>query len=197
MMYYSEKYKSQWWLPPRTASRMVKKFLDRLDFESLGHHSLTIVDPSWDLNLLVRNPYSIAVSYWYNRNERRYNSEMFTSFYKSVQNREHYLGELYVNNPSKVLLSEKIECYNLIKYESLLEDLFKIPYFQENQKLLKEEFYFFDLGNAPWRKDRPKELIKPYYEFYTQELADIVYTQKQSEFDLGGYHRDSWKTLVK
>ena len=92
MMYYSEKYKSQWWLPPRTASRMVKKFLDRLDFKSLGHHSLTIVDPSWDLNLLVRNPYSIAVSYWYNRNERRYNSEMFTSFYKSVQNREHYLG---------------------------------------------------------------------------------------------------------
>ena len=78
-----------------------------------------------------------------------------------------------------------------------MEDLFKIPYFQENQKLLKEEFYFFDLGNAPWRKDRPKELIKPYYEFYTQELADIVYTQKQSEFDLGGYHRDSWKTLVK
>jgi hypothetical protein len=39
--------------------------------------------------------------------------------------------------------------------------------------------------------------VKPYFEFYTQELADIVYTQKQSEFELGGYQRDSWKTLVK
>jgi hypothetical protein len=39
--------------------------------------------------------------------------------------------------------------------------------------------------------------VKPYFEFYTQELADIVYTKKQSEFELGGYQRDSWKTLVK
>lgn len=196
-MYYSEKYKSQWWLPPRTASRMVKKFLDRLDFQSFGHHTLKVIDPSWDLNILVRNPYSIAVSFWYNRNERRYNSERFTSFSNSIQNKNDYLNELIVNNPSKVILSEKIQDYNLIKYESLLEDLLKISYIKENKKLLKEEFSFFKLGNHPWRCDRPQELIKPYYEFYTQELADIVYNQKQSEFELGGYHRDSWKTLVK
>ena len=200
-MYYSEKYKSQWWLPPRTASRMVKKILERLEFiDHDGHHTLTIKDPNWDLNILIRNPYSRSVSYWLLNNEKNYNTNKFVEFSDSIYKLHDYLAAITnkdFKNPSRVLHSQNITNYNLVRYESLLEDLLKISYIKENQMELREELSIFDLGNAPWRKDRPKELIKPYYEFYSQELADIVYTQKQSEFDLGNYHRDSWKTLVK
>ena len=200
-MYYSEKYKSQWWLPPRTASRMVKKILERLEFiDHDGHHTLTIKDPNWDLNILIRNPYSRSVSYWLLNNEKNYNTNKFVKFSDSIYKSHDYLTDITnkdFKNPSRVLHSQNITNYNLVRYESLFDDLMKISYIKENQLELREELSIFDLGNAPWRKDRPKELIKPYYQFYTQELADIVYTQKQSEFDLGNYHRDSWKTLVK
>lgn len=200
-MYYSEKYKSQWWLPPRTASRMVKKILLSLEFiEQDGHHTFSIKDPNWDLNILIRNPYSRSVSYWLLNNEKNYNTNKFVEFSDSIYKLHDYLADITnkdFKNPSRVLHSQNITNYNLVRYESLFDDLMKISYIKENQMELREELSIFDLGNAPWRKDRPKELIKPYYEFYTQELADIVYTQKQSEFDLGGYHRDSWKTLVK
>jgi hypothetical protein len=200
-MYYSEKHKSQWWLPPRTASRMVKKILERLEFiDHDGHHTLTIKDPNWDLNILIRNPYSRSVSYWLLNNEKNYNTNKFVEFSDSIYKSHDYLADITnkdFKNPSRVLHSQNITNYNLVRYESLLEDLLKISYIKENQMELREELSIFDLGNAPWRKDRPKELVKPYYQFYTQELADIVYIQKQSEFDLGNYHRDSWKTLVK
>lgn len=200
-MYYSEKYKSQWWLPPRTASRMVKKILLSLEFiEQDGHHTFSIKNRYWDLNVLIRNPYSRAVSYWLLNNERNYNTNRFITFSDSVYKLNDYLKDLHVGdfkNPSTTLVSKKITNYNLIRYESLLEDLMNISYIKENQLELREELSILELGNSPWRKDRPKELIKPYHEFYTQELADIVYTQKQSDFELGGYHRDSWKTLVK
>ena len=149
-------------------------------------------------------PYSTCwscISFGINCNIRgNYNSNRFTTFSESVYKLNDYLRDLHVGdfkNPSTTLISEKIQNYNLIRYESLFDDLMKISYIKENQLELREELSILDLGNAPWRKDRPKELVKPYFEFYTQELADIVYTQKQSEFELGGYHRDSWKKLVK
>ena len=37
----------------------------------------------------------------------------------------------------------------------------------------------------------------PYSEYYTQELADIVWGKKQYEFEYWGYERDSWKTLIR
>lgn len=199
-MYFSEKYKSQWWLPPRTGSRMVKKFLDQLEFTSAGHHEMTIKDSNWDLNILIRNPYSRAVSYWLNRNEKNYNTPNFISFSESVYKNQDYLKEQHVSNfkdPAKMIKSKKIEIYTIIRYETLFEDLLKVSYIKENFDLLFPEFSFLKLGHIPWRLDRPKELCIPYHEFYTQEIADIVYTQKQSEFELGDYHRDSWKTLVK
>lgn len=200
MMYYSEKYKSQWWLPPRTASRMVKKILDRLEFiQQDGHHTFSLKNKNWDLNVLIRNPYSRAVSYWLLNNEIEYNTNQFTTFSYSVYNSYDYLRDLHVGqfkNPSTSLISNKITNYNLVRYEHLFDDLIKIPYIKENQFELQDELSILSLGNLPWRKNRPNELMKPYHEFYTQELADIVYNQKQSEFELGGYHRDSWKTLV-
>lgn len=200
-MYYSEKYKSQWWLPPRTASRMVRKILEQLDFiQEDGHHTFSIKNHNWDLNVVIRNPYSRAVSYWLLNNQKQYNTDQFETFSESVYNLNNYLRDIHVGqfkNPSTSLISKKIKNYNLIRYEFLFDDLVKIPYIKENEFELQNELSMLSLGNLPWRRNRPKELIKPYHEFYTQELADIVYTQKQSEFELGGYHRDSWKTLVK
>lgn len=200
-MYYSEKYKSQWWLPPRTASRMVRKILLSLEFiEQDGHHTFSVKNKDWNLNVLIRNPYSRAVSYWLLNNERSYNTSQFITFSDSIYKLNDYLRDLHVGqfkNPSTSLISNNIQNYNLIRYESLFDDLMKIPYIKDNEFELQDELSILSLGNTPWRKDRPKELIKPYHEFYTQELADVVYTQKESEFELGGYHRDSWKTLVK
>ena len=200
-MYYSEKYKSQWWVPPRTASRMVRKILEQLDFiQEDGHHTFSIKNHNWDLNVVIRNPYSRAVSYWLLNNEKQYNTDQFKTFSESVYNLNDYLRDGHVGpfkNPSTSLISNKIKNYNLIRYEFLFDDLVKIPYIEQNKFELQNELSMVSLGNIPWRKDRPKELIKPYHEFYTQELADIVYTRKQTEFELGGYHRDSWKTLVK
>jgi hypothetical protein len=45
--------------------------------------------------------------------------------------------------------------------------------------------------------DYPEVVKRPYYEFYDQELANIVYRQRKLEFDNFGYDPNSWKTLVK
>jgi hypothetical protein len=51
------------------------------------------------------------------------------------------------------------------------------------------------MGKTPWRTDYEESLIKPYSDFYNEEIADMVYQSKKKFFDFGGYSKDSWKTL--
>ena len=48
-----------------------------------------------------------------------------------------------------------------------------------------DEIEELNKGITPWRKGYNPKMLKPYSEFYTQELADIVYQNRKKYFDFG------------
>ena len=54
-MYISDKYQIQWWVPPRTASRMTRKFLEKLNFTGQWGHHTVYGDSRYDVYLNIRN----------------------------------------------------------------------------------------------------------------------------------------------
>ena len=64
-MYISDGYQIQWWVPPRTASRMTNKFLQRLNFRGQWGHHTVYGDSTYDVYLNIRNPYSIVASLFF------------------------------------------------------------------------------------------------------------------------------------
>jgi hypothetical protein len=201
-MYYSEEYKTQWILPPRTGSRMVSKILKHLGFQILGgHHIFNLYDKEWDLNVLIRNPYSRAVSHWIMNAHQRHNQKLpYKSFKNSIFDRENYikntLDETWID-PSEFIYSNSISNYKIIRNENLYQDLLSLDFIQENLHNITELLMLVSLENRPWRTDYPKEFLIPYCDFYDEETANFVYENKKQEFIFGGYQKDSWKTLVK
>jgi hypothetical protein len=76
----------------------------------------------------------------------------------------------------------------LIKYESLDDDVLKLPY-DLDFNLIKENIYKSNLKRLNDGK------YSDYKFYYTQELADIVFERNQNIFEFFGYERDSWKYL--
>lgn len=194
-MWVSEKYKIQWWLPPRTASRMTASFLKKLNFhQEWGHHGV-FGESKNDVYLNIRNPYSIAVSYYFLGNQQNY-KETFEEFILKSKGDYSWMKNINTLDFLEALRDRKLEPKKVIRYENLVEDLLSLELIQENIILLDDEVKKLKEGVNPWRTDYKPEFLKPYSEFYTQELADIVYENRQKFFEFGGYNRDSWKTII-
>jgi hypothetical protein len=59
-------------------------------------HSLTIINPEWDVVLPIRNPYSRAVSFWNLRHNEKslpleHQQVTFKEFIKAFQTNEHHI----------------------------------------------------------------------------------------------------------
>ena len=96
----------------------------------------------------------------------------------------------------QALKDRKLKLVKIIREENFINDMMSIEFIQTNQELLVDEIEELNKGITPWRKGYNPKMLKPYSEFYTQELADIVYQNRKKYFDFGGYDRDSWKTLI-
>ena len=193
-MYISDQYQIQWWLPPRTASRMTKSIITKLGFEVHQSHHSVFSDCKYDVYLNIRNPYSIAASIFFMKEPREYMS--FKDFV--IKGRADFLDS---KNLHQVDYTEATKIQNsnikkLIRYENYRDDILSIDFIQENIHLIQEEMKEFNLGTSPWRGTNKWHNRVPYNQIYTQEIADLVYEYKKNYFEFGGYERNSWKTII-
>ncbi len=198
-MWVSNKYQMQWWLPPRTASRMTSNLLKRLGFrQEWGHHTV-FGESRHDVYLNIRNPYATAIS-WYIFNYQQHGLpfEKYIRVSKGEYSTASSSDGLFPHliDYVEALRERNLTLKKVIRYENLVEDLLSVPIIGENQFFLQEELEELYQGTSLWRKDYHKDLYgKPYSEYYTQELSDIVYENRKKYFDFGNYDKDSWKNL--
>jgi hypothetical protein len=115
---------------------------------------------------------------------------------KKTKGDYYYMGTPYLLDYIEAFRDRKLEPAKIIRYENFFEDLTSLEIIKSNEKILELEMKILELETLPWRKNYKEEFLKPYSEFYTQELADIIYENRQKYFEFGGYDRDSWKTLI-
>ena len=200
-MYISEKYKCHWWGPPRTASRATSMVATKLGFVDYGiSHGMEVIDPTWSIILNIRNPYSRTVSWWILRNGTNdITMDKKISFSDFVTNHNEFLDLNYDNNWHEL---GTLKRYNtkptyLVRHENLFQDLLQIPFIKENQTELSELLDMIQDGKKPWQTNYLEQYKKPYHSYYTQELADIVYQKRTEDFEMWGYDKNSWKTIIE
>ena len=76
-----------------------------------------------------------------------------------------------------------------LRVENLYHDYIQIPFIR-NSKLNKSGL-LYELCNKKLNSNSKN--IKSMKEYYTQDMADYIYTNFKHYFDLLGYDKDSWK----
>ena len=180
-MYISDQYQIQWWLPPRTASRMTKAIITKLGFEVQGGHHAVFSDCKYDVYLNIRNPYSVVASIFFRLETREYIS--FRDFV--IKGRADFIDakNLHLTDYTKAAMIQNSNIKKLIRYENYRDDILSIDFVQENIHLLQEEMKMFNSGTSPWRSNNKWHDRVPYNQIYTQEIADLVYEYKKSYFE--------------
>lgn len=202
-MFFSETYKTHWWGPPRIASRALMAIPRTLNFnDNQDGHSLTIINPEWDVVHPIRNPYSRALSWWnlrHNNKDATLKKEdiTFQEFLKKPDNEYFHIQPGHQWEPISMVERKNLKVRNIIRYEYLVDDLLQIDFIKDNFSLLSNELYTLKYQSRDdYRQDYLSRTNKPVHSFYTQELADIVWENKKFEFFQWGYEKDSWKYLL-
>ena len=203
-MFFSEEYKIMWWQPPRIASRALSCIPKTLNFDDQKNgHTLTVVNKEWDVFHPTRNPYSRTVSWW----NLRYNEIIkdgpkitylnFEQFVKMDNNEYFRIESGHIWDVVSTLKRNNMQAKYVVRYEHLIDDLMKLDFIKDNFEILKNTLYDLKYTTRNSYRNRYSDITKnPICSFYTQELADIVWQEKQYEFEEWGYERDSWKTLL-
>ena len=193
-----------WWQPPRIASRALSSIPNTLNFDDKKNgHTLTVVNKEWDVFHPTRNPYSRTVSWW----NLRYNEIIkdgpkitylnFEQFVKMDNNEYFRIKSGHTWDVVSTLKRNNMQAKYVVRYENLIDDLMKLDFIKDNFEILKNNLYDLKYTTRNSYRNRYSDITKnPICSFYTQELADIVWQEKQYEFEEWGYERDSWKTLL-
>jgi hypothetical protein len=201
-MYYNKELDIEWWLPPRTGSRMTAQIIRKLGFEVVGHHHLfnSINSAECKIILNVRNPYSIIVSRYkqfFKKNistRYTYDLDSFYDFVKTYISWENSSPTPY--NYPKIFNTSPVKPYFKVRYENFINDLMSIDVINQNQDLIQPELEKLKVGKLAWRENSSMDTSIPYNQHYSQESADLVYEHYKNLFIFDGYERDSWKTIT-
>jgi hypothetical protein len=159
-MWVSDKYQIQWWLPPRTASRMTASFLKKLEFhQEWGHHTV-FGESRYDVYLNIRNPYSKLISYYFLGQEQNYN-KTFEEFIKESKGDYFQMKNSHLLDYLEAFRDRKLEPKKIIRYETLIEDLLSVKIIKDNLELFEDEIKKLKQGVSPWRSNYKPELLKP------------------------------------
>ena len=201
-MFFSQTYKTHWWGPPRIASRALMTIPRALGFQdNKDGHSLTVINPDWDVVYPIRNPYSRAVSWWNLRHNGRDSAVKkdhisFEEFIKKPDNEYFHIQPNHLWEPTSMVEKNGQKVRNIIRYEHLIDDLLEIDFIKENLQTLSNELYILKYQSRDnYRNEYIPRANYPIHSFYTEEIADIVWENKKFEFIGGDYKRDSWKYL--
>lgn len=199
-MWYSEKYQVQWWRVMRNASRALDKIPKNLGFVEMDvSHGCVIKNPNWGVVCTCRNPYSRAVSFWILRNRINYSHNQEVSLEKYLKGPNEYFNFQVGHDwdPITNLKKNPNIQKHIIRFENLVEDVSNLPFVTENYHLVRRNIEELTEYKDGYKEQYTIDIQIPYSEYYTQELADIVWEKKQYEFEYWGYERDSWKTLIR
>ena len=199
-MWYSEKYQVQWWRVMRNASRALDKIPKNLGFVEMDvSHGCVIKNPNWAVVCTCRNPYSRAVSFWILRNRINYSHNQEVSLEKYLKGPNEYFNFQVGHDWDPITNLQKNPNIqkHIIRFENLVEDVSNLPFVTENYHLVRRNIEELTEYKDGYKEQYTIDIQIPYSEYYTQELADIVWEKKQYEFEYWGYERDSWKTLIR
>lgn len=192
-MNYSDELKIVWLTPRRTATRTCSKFQQFFNFNRSGQHGGFLLNSKIDYTLIlnIRSPYPRMVSLYhlylshFPKTKPVFDKwvEVITrEGFNVVKEYEVFLNEIVEN-------SIKIPDY-YVRTEFLESDLKRIPFISDNINELSDVF-----ENYVKRNESKNEfgINKPWEEYYTQELADLVYSRTEKQFKLFNYNKDYWK----
>ena len=183
------------YLPAKTASSLFSQIFDNYDFETYE------VDREMRF---INKGFSHSHDYPFFNNHERYQFICTTrnpyarllSFYGDMPyfNRSDFEKSLELHLFANHLHTEIIEIFNkrkpdiIIKFESLYEDLMKIPFIRNSSYIKSEKFT--QLFNS---KPHYRGFDYDWKDYYDKDLADLVYYNSLPLFDVFGYEKDSWK----
>jgi hypothetical protein len=143
------------------------------------------------LILNIRNPYSRLVSLYhlYLHNNPKLNP-VFDKWVEVITR-----GDGTIILEYNVFLDKIVENFTKIpdyyvRTEFLESDLKQIPFIKDNLNVLSNMFENHVIRNEFDNEFEPK---KKWNEYYTQELADLVYSRTEKQFKLFNYNKDYWK----
>jgi len=202
-MFVNNELGIEWWLPPRTASRMTRLIITKVGFELVdGHHILGDGKSGRKIILNVRNPYSIVVSRYrqfYKKNisiNYTYDWETFKDFVRMFKSWVTDTGSFQFYTYPEILSSANTEPYFRVRYENYFNDLMSFDFIRDNQHLFPDELERLHKGKDGWVENSLFDTSIPYHEHYDQETADIVWEMYNNIFLYDGYDRESWKTIT-
>ena len=155
-------------------------------------------DDSYKIVCTTRNPYTMCFSTWTDLHDAD-NTLTFEKYLKEVR----YLN--FDTNPSMdtfyYLEWEKFgrKPDYMVRLENMEEDLLAIPFLKNNcdqerwdyitQEIVRHNAYGGEKEQDNYDENN-QQIVTPYY---TQELADLVYSKEKFIFDHNGYDKNSWK----
>jgi hypothetical protein len=203
-MYYNKELGIEWWLPPRTGSRMTAEIIRKLGFEVVGHHHLFVHTPNYENKIIlnIRNPYSIMVSRYKQFYEKditvnyTYNWDNFTDFVKTFIEWTKVGRNYSFYSYPEILDKTNRQPHFKVRYENFINDLMSIDVINQNQHLIESELEKLNVGKSARSENSMLDTTIPYHQHYTQEAADLVYEHYKYLFIFDEYERDSWKTIT-
>ena len=201
---YSEKEKMVHFLPAKTGTTHAAFMFNHYDFTTdvydneteeicykhygvHHHHGMTIPQKykSYSIICTARNPYSRLIS--------AYTSALKVSSVSNipVPKFKDYFSKNFDNGFAyhKDGYSNTIIPNYFLRVENLYHDYIQIPFIR-NSKLNKSGL-LYELCNKKIHATSDDNIVLE--EYYTEDMADFVYTRFKSYFDLLGYDKDSWK----
>lgn len=188
----SEKNKSFFWSPPKTASNLAAMVFDNYDFfaydvmkkqklsDKVKHaHSNCFFDnhETYEFILTVRNPYNQFISKLaydtYTNDEIKNHLEIY------------FLGASHHSIMMKNLTIRKPDY--IVKVEEIESDYLKIPFIKNSEFHLSGSLKKL-INSKPNQYNRIKNFKIP-----NQDIADLIYYNNLTIFEICGYERESWK----
>ena len=202
---YSEKEKMVLFLPAKTGTVHATFIFNHYDFTTdvydgdteevcykhhgvTQHHSMNVPQryKTFSIICTARNPYSRLVSAY---NNSKKNASLTG---KPFENFKDYFSKNFDNGfpyHEDGFSSKKTPDY-FLRTESLYHDYIQIPFIR-NSKLNKSGL-LYELCNKKIHTTSDQS-VTSLEEYYTQDMADYVYSNFKFYFDLLGYDKDSWK----
>jgi hypothetical protein len=182
------------WFPQRTASRTISNLFHHYNFINMEHntpmnginnytHDLLIPQgcENYEIVCTVRNPYSWLLSIWH-----------WDNFYPSVSEKDRIsYAEFVEKRPSDLesimenILKTEIKYF--IKYESIKQDIKKIPWFSIEPEKLNRVIDNNGCISENLIRCADNKNYSDYLKHYTKKELDIVSTKFSALFTKLGY----------